>query len=99
MESILNNIQECINAHDNCITGEGLRMGEFTYASFDDLKDEVLKEIPWGGLGVFLDAWYLCSICNMDYTSETSFLERVKKFQGANFKSCKEACVASTFDQ
>ena len=45
-------------------------MGEFAYASFGDLKDDVLKEIPQGGFGLFVDAWYLCAFCNMEYTSE-----------------------------
>ena len=33
----------------------------------------------------------------MDYTSESSVLERVKKVRGVVFKSSGEACVASTF--
>ena len=70
IETILNNLQELLNAHDNRITGEGFRMGEFAYASFGDLKDDVLKEIPQGGFGLFVDAWYLCAFCNMEYTSE-----------------------------
>ena len=43
IETILNNIQERLNAHDNRITGEGVRMEEFSYAYFGDLNDDVLK--------------------------------------------------------
>ena len=71
METVLNNLQERLNAHDDCITGEGVRTGEFSYAYFCDLKDNFLKEIPQGGVGgIFVDAWYLCAFCNMYYTSE-----------------------------
>ena len=74
-------------------------MGEFDYAYFGDLKDDVLKEISEGGLGLFVDAWYLCAFFNMDYTSESSFLERGKKVRGANFKSSGEDQMGSTFYQ
>ena len=74
-------------------------MGEFAYTSFGDLKDDVLKEMPWGGFGIFVDAWYLCAFFNMEYTSESSFLEKAKKVRGVNFKSSGEARVAITFDQ
>ena len=46
IETILKNLQESINAHDNRITDEGVRMGEFSYASFGDLKYDVLRKIP-----------------------------------------------------
>ena len=74
-------------------------MEELAYASFRDFKYDVLKEIPQGGLGIFLYAWSLCAFFNMEYTSESSFLEKGKKVIGANFKSSGEARVASTFDQ
>ena len=67
--------------------------------SFRYLKDDVLKEMPWGGLGVFVDAWSLCAFFKMDYTSESRFLEREKKVRGVGFKSSGEARVKSTFDQ
>ena len=87
VDTIVNNLQECLNAHDSRITGNGVRMGEFAYTSFGDLKDDVLKEMPWGGFGIFLYACSLCAFYNMDYTSEYSFIERVKKFRGLGFKS------------
>ena len=59
METILNNLQEILNAHDNRITGEGVIMRVFAYASVGDLKDEVLKETPRRGFGLFVDAWSL----------------------------------------
>ena len=62
-------------------------MGDFAYTYFGYLKDYVLKKMPWGGFGIFLDACSLCAFYNMDYTSEYSFLERVKKFRGLGFKS------------
>ena len=65
IENILNNLQERLNTHDNRITGDGFRMGEFSYASFGYLKDGVLKEMPRGGFGLFMDAWYLCALCSM----------------------------------
>ena len=74
-------------------------MGEFAYTSFGDLKDDVLKEIPWGGFGLFVDAWSRYAFCNMDYTADFYFLERGKKVRRANFKSSGEASVTSTFDQ
>ena len=49
-------------------------MGDFAYPSFGDLKGDVLKEIPRRGFGLFVDDWYLCAFCNMDYTSNSSFL-------------------------
>ena len=36
---------------------------------------------------------------NIDYTYESSLLEKLKKVRGANLKSSGEACVASTFYQ
>ena len=74
-------------------------MVEFAYVSFGGLKDDFLKEMPWGGFGIFVDAWSLCAFCSMDFTSESSFLESVNKVRGANFKSSGEAHVASTFYQ
>ena len=59
-------------------------MEELAYASFGDFKYDVLKEIPQGGLGIFLYAWSLCAFFNMEYTSESSFLEKGKKVIGAN---------------
>ena len=70
---------DSLNAHDNLITSERVRMGEFSYAYFGDLKDYILKEMPWGGFGLFVDAWSPCAFFNMDYTYESSFLERGKK--------------------
>ena len=72
-------------------------MGEFVYTSFGDLKDDVLKEILWGGFGILVYAWSLCALCNMDYTSESSFLEKGKKVRGSNFKSSGEARVARPY--
>ena len=60
METILKNIQECLNAHDKHITGEGFLMVEFAYAYFGDMKDDVLKEMNWGGFEIFMDAWSPC---------------------------------------
>ena len=99
IENILNNLQERLNTHDNRITGDGFRMGEFSYASFGYLKDGVLKEMPRGGFVLFMDAWYLCALCSMYYTSESSFLERGKKVRGMNFKSSGESRVARNFYQ
>ena len=48
---------------------------------------------------IFVDAWSLCAFFNIDYTSESSFLERGKKVRGGNFKSSGESRVTSTFDQ
>ena len=69
IEIILNNLQERLNAHDNFITGEGVRMGKFAYAYLGYLKDGVLKELTWVGFGLFVDAWSLCAFFNMGYTS------------------------------
>ena len=74
-------------------------MEEFAYAYFGDLKDDVLKEMTQGGLGIFMDAWYLCAFFNVNYTSESSFLERRGNVKGANFKSSGEARMASNFDR
>ena len=74
-------------------------MGEFAYTYFGDLKYDFLKKIPQGGLGLFVYAWSLCAFFNVDYTSDSSFLERGKNVRGANFKSSGEALMASTFDQ
>ena len=61
IDTIINDLQERLKAHDNRLTGKGFKMGEFVYMSFEDLKDEFLKEMPWGGFGIFVDAWYLCA--------------------------------------
>ena len=60
MDTILNNLQERLNAIENRVTGEGVSIGEFAYTSFGDLKDAVLKEMPRGCFGVFVDAWSIC---------------------------------------
>ena len=74
IETIFNDLQELFKTHDNRLTGKGAKMGEFIYKYFGDLKDEFLKEMPWGGFRIFVDAWYLCAFCNIDYTSESYFL-------------------------
>ena len=74
-------------------------MGEFAYTSFGDLKYDALKEIPWIFFGIFVYDWTLCEFFNMDYTFESSLLERGKKVRGVNFNSSGESRVASTFDQ
>ena len=61
-------------------------MGEFAYAYFGDFKDDVMKEMPWGDFGVFVDDWYICEFFNMDYTFKLSFLEWGKKVKGVGFK-------------
>ena len=42
IETIFNDLQERLKTHDNRLTGKGVKMVEFNYASFGDLKDEVL---------------------------------------------------------
>ena len=74
-------------------------MGDFPYAYFCDLKDDVLKEIPWGGFGLFVDAWYQCEFCNMEYTAESYFLERGRNVIGENFKSSGKDRVEITFEK
>ena len=74
-------------------------MGDFAYTYFGYLKGDVLKEMPWGGFGIFVDAWYLCAFFNMEYTSESSSLERGKKIRGAKLKSSGEDHVGNNFDQ
>ena len=74
-------------------------MGEFDYKYFRDLKDDVLNNMPWGVLGIFVDAWYLCAFGNVGYTFDSYFLERRGKVRGVGHKSSGESCVASTFDQ
>ena len=68
-------------------------MGEFAYKYFGNLRNDVLKDMPQGGFGIFIDAWSLCAFFNMDHTSESSFLERGKKVRGVYFKSSGEARV------
>ena len=46
-----------------------------------------------------MNAWSLCAFYNMDYTSESSLLERGGNIRGGNLKSSREAHVASIFDQ
>ena len=99
IETIIKDPQEQLKAQDNHLISKGLKMRYFAYASFGDLTDEVLKEIPRGGFGIFVNAWYLCEFCNMDYTSDSLFLERGNKVRGLGFKSSVEAHVKSTFDQ
>ena len=55
--------------------------------------------MPRIGFGIFVDAWYLCEFCNMEYTSESYFLERGNKVRGVIFKSSGEAHEASMFEQ
>ena len=43
METILYNLQEHLDSHDNQIMCEEVIMGEFAYAYFGDLKDDFLK--------------------------------------------------------
>ena len=74
-------------------------MGEFAYAYFGYLKDGVLKEMPWRGVQLFVDSWSVYEFCNMYYTSESSFLEKLNKVIGVGFNSSGEARVSSTFDQ
>ena len=65
INTIIINLQERINAYDKLLTGNGVKMGEFDYASLWSLKDDFIKEIPWGGFGVFVDTWSLCDFFNM----------------------------------
>ena len=53
--------------------------------------------MPQGVFGVFMDAWYLCEFCNVDYTSDSSLLERLTKVIGVRFNSSGEARVAIIF--
>ena len=61
IDTIINDLQEGLKAHDNRLTGKRFKMGEFVYTPFGDLKDKFLKEMPWGGFGIFVDVWYLCA--------------------------------------
>ena len=58
IETILDKLQELLNAHENCLTDNGVKMAEFFYTSFGDLKDYVLKGIYRGGFGILVYAWY-----------------------------------------
>ena len=62
IETILNKIQELLSTHDNYLTGDGIKMEEFSYTYFGDLKDDVLKGISQGGFGILVYAWYLCEL-------------------------------------
>ena len=73
IEATLYNLQECPKAHDNLITSKGVKMGELVYAFLGELKDEVLKEIPRWGCGIFVDTRSICAFFNMQYTSDSSF--------------------------
>ena len=99
IETIFNDLQERLKAHEKHLTGKGFKMGEFVYTSFGDIKDEFLKEMPWGGFRIFVDAWYLCAFCNIDYTSKSYFLEMGKKVVGVGFKSSGELHLEITFYQ
>ena len=99
IETIINNLEERLNDHDNCLTGDGFKIVEFSYSYFGDLKDDVLKETTMGGSGIFMDACSLCEFCNMGYTSKSFFLERVNKVRGVEFKLSGEVRVASTLYQ
>ena len=57
-------------------------MGEFPHTYFGDLKDDVLKEIPRGVFGIFVDAYYLCAFCNMseEYRVASTFDQRYPAF-------------------
>ena len=46
-----------------------------------------------------MDAWYPWVIFNVEYTSESSFLERAKKVIGVGFKFSGKSGMASMFDQ
>ena len=70
IEPILNNLQEGLKVHYNRLSGKGVKIGEFSYACFGYLKDELLKEMLQGGFGIFVDAWYLCAFLNTYYTSK-----------------------------
>ena len=37
--------------------------GEYAYTYFGDLKDDVLKEMPWGGFEIFMDECSPCEFC------------------------------------
>ena len=99
METILNKLQERLNGHNNLITGNGVRMVDFAYVYYVYLKDDVLKEMPRRGFGLFVHAWSLIEFFNMEYTSESSSLERGKKIRGAKLKSSGEDHVGNNFDQ
>ena len=43
IETITNDPQERLKAHDNRFTGKGFKVGEISHMSLGDLKDEVLK--------------------------------------------------------
>ena len=87
---MINIINERLNAHETHITVEGFRIGEFACAYFGYFKDDVLKEMPRGYFGLFVDAWSLCAFCKMDYSSQYSFLVREKRVRGRNFKTSGE---------
>ena len=55
--------------------------------------------MPWGGFRLSVNTWSLCEFSNMEYTSESSLIEKGKKVRGAKFKSSGEDRVARNFDQ
>ena len=55
--------------------------------------------MPQEGFGIFMDACSLCEFFNMEYTADSSFLERGKNIIGVCFKSSVEYHVAVIFDQ
>ena len=44
----INDLQDNLKYHYKRLTGKGVNMGEFSFASLGDCKDEVLKEIKQG---------------------------------------------------
>ena len=99
MRLLLITFKKHLNAHDNRLTENEFKMGDFAYESSGNLKYDVLKEIPRGGFGIFVDACSKYPFCNMDYISKSSFPESGNKVRGVVSKSWVEAHMASTFDQ
>ena len=48
METIINKLQDKRNNNDNHLTGYEAKMGDFSYVSFGDLKDDVMKKMAQG---------------------------------------------------
>ena len=99
IETVINDLQKHLNAHNNRLTENEFKMGDFDYESSGNLKYDVLKEIPRGGFGIFVDACSKYPFCNMDYISKFSSPESGNKVRGVVSKSWVEAHMASTFDQ